>query len=498
MLSSVVGLTTEVVGASRGTFFLFDEQGGKLSLQRFLAARNYNPDLKEYVSARILTEGLAGWVYQHREAAVVHDTQADNRWITLEGETVVARSALCVPFLVNPNDPTEHPRGILTLEHPKPDYFSETDIKLVQAVANQASIAMLNAQLFDKTIAQQRQLQAILNSTSEALFTVDGYGYLGQINPAAAEVLGIRLEQAQGLLLAELAQHNALVAQIEVTMHQANMTVGTQSFEMHDEQTHRDFVASISRLLPEPGQAAGAVVTLYDVTTLKDLNRLKTHMLHMVSHDLKNPLGVLVGYLDMMREDVSRGLAPDMQFIDGMMRSVERMDDLIQRLLDRDRIEESAKRRYEKVDTRALFNAVVQDMTDSAQAKGHIVQQEASDELPLISGDPIELRSAMNNLVSNAIKYTPDGGTITMRMSSEEDRLFFSVTDTGMGIPADQQSAIFNKYFRAKQAVASGVEGTGLGLSMVKEVVERHGGNVWFQSEEGVGSTFGFWLPRLS
>jgi len=206
---------------------------------------------------------------------------------------------------------------------------------------------------------------------------------------------------------------------------------------------------------------------------------------------------VLVGYLDMMREDISRGVAPDIQFIDGMMRSVERMDDMIQRLLDRDRIEQSAKQRYEKVNPYDLFESVLSDMTDSAQAKSHIIHQEVAEALPLISGDPVELREAMNNLISNAIKYTPDGGSITLRLSSEDDRLFFSVSDTGMGIPADQQAAIFNKYFRAKQAVASGVEGTGLGLSLVRDVVERHGGNVWFQSEEGVGSTFGFWLPLL-
>src|SRR5579864_8964222 len=90
VLSSVVGLTTEVVGASRGTFFLFDEQGGNLTLQRFMAARNYNPDMREYVSERVLSEGLAGWVYSRREAAVVGDTLTDARWVTLEGETAIA------------------------------------------------------------------------------------------------------------------------------------------------------------------------------------------------------------------------------------------------------------------------------------------------------------------------------------------------------------------------------------------------------------------------
>ncbi|MHB8625775.1 MAG: ATP-binding protein [Aggregatilineales bacterium] len=497
VLSSVVSLTTEVVGASRGTFFLFDEQGGNLTLQRFMAARNYNPDMREYVSERVLSEGLAGWVYARREAAVVEDTLSDDRWVTLEGETEIARSVLCVPFLFDPNRKDQPPRGILTLEHPEPNRFNKTDLQLVQAVANQASTAMINAQLYDKTKAQQRQLEAILNSTTEALFTIDAQGQLAHINPSAGELLGVSLEEARNFTLESLAERNSLVHAIQEAMRQSKMTAGTQSFELHDERSHRDFVASVSKLPSGDNLEGGAVITLHDVTSLKDLNRLKTHMLQMASHDLKNPLGVLLGYLDMMREDTGRGVVPDPQFVEGMWRAVERMDYLIQTLLNQDRIEQSAKQRYQTLDPYGLVNGVVADMTDSAKAKNHRLQQEIAPGLPQFPGDAIELREAMNNLISNAIKYTPDGGLITIRMSAEDGRLFFSVSDTGVGIPADQQSAIFNKYFRTKQATTAQIEGTGLGLSLAKEVVERHGGTVWFQSEEGVGSTFGFWLPLL-
>jgi signal transduction histidine kinase len=101
----------------------------------------------------------------------------------------------------------------------------------------------------------------------------------------------------------------------------------------------------------------------------------------------------------------------------------------------------------------------------------------------------------MNNLLGNAIKYTPDGGTITINIYTEEDRFYFTVKDTGYGIPADQQLHIFEANFRAPATAHIG--GTGVGLSLVKEVIERHGGQVWFTSEEGHGSTFGFWLPLL-
>ena len=499
VLSHVVSLTTEVVGASRGTFFLFDESSGKVTLQRFLAARNYDPETKEYVSLRVLNEGLAGWVYQHGRAEIIGDTFTDARWVTFPGETEIARSILCVPFQVDRSDGSrEAARGILTLEHPEVSHFNKTDLQLVQAIANQTATAMLNAQLFDKTKSQQRELEAILNSTTEGLLTIDSSGQLRHINPAAAEALNVDSQAVQGLTFTQLAESSPLVALLQSSMAQARTGGGTHSFEVHDDHFHRDYVASVSSLAFAADQNNGAVITLHEVTSLKDLDRLKTHMLQMASHDLKNPLGVLLGYLDMMREDIEAGIVPNITYIDSMFRSVERMDNLIQTLLSQERIEQSNMNKHQKLDTYALLDVVLADMRDSAAGKNHQVKTEVSPDLPPVPGDPVELREAMGNLLSNAIKYTPDGGEITVRMSAEDGRFFFSVMDTGMGIPTDQQSAIFNKYFRAKHANTAQIEGTGIGLSLVKEVVERHGGNVWFQSEENAGSVFGFWLPLLN
>jgi len=242
----------------------------------------------------------------------------------------------------------------------------------------------------------------------------------------------------------------------------------------------------------------GYVVSLHDVSSLKDLTRLKTHLLHMASHDLKNPLGVLLGYLDMMREDAQNGIVPDPNFVDGMFRAVERMEALIQTLLSQERIEAQGTHIRQRIDPVTILNDVVSDMMPSANAKDHEVVMDIGDSTAVISGDPVELREAMGNLVSNAIKYTPEQGRVTINMKTEDNRLYFSVIDTGLGIPADQQNMIFNKYFRAKSAATAEIEGTGLGLSLVKTVVEAHGGKVWFQSEEGAGSTFGFWLPILT
>lgn len=493
VLSEVVRLTAEVVGATKGSFFLLNDRGRGLSLQRFLSDRNYNPDEKQYISDRILTEGLAGWVIEHREAAIVEDTLTDSRWLTMDAKTLGARSALCLPFIVDGKI-----FGILTMEHPEPHHFIEADRRLAVAVANQAGAAMRNAQLFDQTQAQQEQMEAVLNSTVEALFTVENNGTIGLINQAAEDVLGLRADTAVGMTLDDLMPYSTILADIVNTIRIRPSSGGAQSFEINDPATRRDFVVSVSSVNTTGHSEVGYVVSLHDVSSLKDLTRLKTHLLHMASHDLKNPLGVLLGYLDMMREDAQNGIVPDPNFVDGMFRAVERMEGLIQTLLSQERIEAQGAQIRQRIDPVAILNEVVTDMMPSADAKDHDVVLDIGENMSVISGDPIELREAMGNLVSNAIKYTPEQGRVTIRMATEDNRLYFSVIDTGLGIPADQQNMIFNKYFRAKSAATAEIEGTGLGLSLVKTVVEAHGGKVWFQSEEGAGSTFGFWLPVLT
>jgi PAS domain S-box-containing protein len=500
VLNEVVRLTTEVVGASKGSFFLLDDHNdgvensaGTVALQRFLAARNYDPEMKQYVSARVLTEGLAHWVMTEKDAAVVEDTLTDPRWITLEGETLGARSALCVPFFFE-----DQVYGILTLEHPEPGHFADSDRRLAKAVASQASSAMRNAQLFDRTQSQQRQMEAVLVSTSEALFSIDARNRLSMMNPAAEGILGLNAADAVGLSIDTLAEYSPLLNEVVTAMHKTTASGDTKTFEVEDRRSHHDFTVSVSLMREDGRHESGAVVALHDVTSLKDLSRLKTHMLQMASHDLKNPLGVLLGYLDMLREDAEHGIIPDAQFIEGMFRSVERMENLIQTLLNQDRIDAQTAQQLQPVNPSKLLDMVMDDMRESARAMGHNLVIEAAPNLPMLSGDPVELREAMGNLMSNAIKYTPYGGTITVRMTAEDNRFFFSVSDTGLGIPLDQQSGIFGQYFRAKQAATAEIKGTGLGLSLVKATIEQHGGNVWFQSEEGVGSTFGFWLPVLS
>jgi signal transduction histidine kinase len=518
VLMQIISLTTNTVGAARGSFFLWDEDGR--ALQRFIAARHLPTQVRQTVSERIMRSGLAGWVVENKTPAIVDDTLVDPRWITLQDDTEHrrVRSAICVPFFVG-----GALRGVMTLEHPTPGHFTPADLRLLEAAANQGGAALRNAQLFDRVQSQQRQLEAVLNSISEALIVVDADLQVKILNPAALALVGASHDDdLTGFRLDELSAEfgNPLFARLKAQMTQAAQNAhnasrldgrdprapnpATQFYELRDDATRRDYSLYITPFaLRASGEAhtqpdaGGFIIALHDVTSLKDLNRLKTHMIQMASHDLKNPIGVLRGYLDVIKGDANNGLLPAPIFLDNMAKAIARMDALVVTLLDIQRAEQHSPLKRDLIDPYQLIEAIWDDMSPTAERHQHILVRNVQANLKPFTGDFIRLREAMDNLVENALKYTPPGGKITITVFSEEERFSFNVKDTGYGIPADQQPGVFQPYFRASQPETAHIPGTGIGLSLVKEVIERHGGQVWFTSTEGQGSTFGFWLPLL-
>jgi signal transduction histidine kinase len=496
VLSETIKLTTETVGAARGTFFLFDED--RDTLQRFIAAQNYDQEARSIVSRTILGQGLAGWVMQNRQSALIRDTLNDPRWIVLDttAEAQRVRSALCVPFFVE-----GELRGIMTLEHPEPNHFNGEHLRLVELAAHQVAASLRNAQLFDRIQSHQRQLRAVLDSISDVLMVVDRHLTLKLINPEAAALFALTDEQQViGRRLDDLALmlNNPFCERLATEVRVAMQSSEKKRIDLRDERAGRDFVASVAHIPDSKPGGSEYVIALHDVSGLKDLSRLKTHMIQMASHDLKNPIGVLRGYLDMIRDEIKKGAVPDLAFLENMYKALDRMQEKVVNILDIQRAEETKPLRRDLIDPYELIHAVIDDMMPAARWHNQTLIQNIQPNLRAIKGDFVLLREAMNNLVDNAIKYTPEGGTITVTMYGEDERISFSVKDTGYGIPADQQGKIFQPGVRVRTPATEQISGTGVGLSLVKEVIERHGGQVWFTSKEAVGSTFGFWLPILN
>lgn len=265
-------------------------------------------------------------------------------------------------------------------------------------------------------------------------------------------------------------------------------------------ESRRERVFSPDELLLGESLAGQVAVALRQARLFDEVRKLesmKSEMIRMASHDLRGPLGNLIGYLEVLVKQIDSKLTPTQQgYVENIRYSTRSMKALIEDLLSLEKIESERTVKGEPFDLSALANEVVETQKAAANFKGQSLTIECSaTQLPAF-GSVTQMRQAMTNLVYNAIKYTPNDGWIIVRVDDGDFRLQFEVEDNGYGIAAAQLPHLFQPFFRARQPATEDIPGTGLGLSLVKAVITRHGGDVWVRSVEGAGSTFGFWVPK--
>jgi PAS domain S-box-containing protein len=227
---------------------------------------------------------------------------------------------------------------------------------------------------------------------------------------------------------------------------------------------------------------------------VSELEQLKTDMIRVAAHDLRNPLSITYGYYQLLKEDDSDSKEKRQEWIEAIGRGLVRMEKMINDILSLERIE-ATQSHIEQVNLCELVANIGQELKPQAVEKQQQLVLNLPDE-PLTSHvDAAQIGEAVQNLIGNAIKYTPMGGFITVNLQRQKNMLSFEVQDTGYGIPEDMQARLFQPFYRAKTRETNRIEGTGLGLHLVKNIVERHGGKMRFKSVYHQGSTFAFDLP---
>lgn len=229
---------------------------------------------------------------------------------------------------------------------------------------------------------------------------------------------------------------------------------------------------------------------------VSDLERLKTDMIRIAAHDLRNPVGVIVGYAQLLERELGEALNDKRKrYLTSIESAAKRMEKITTDILSLERIENIQSDKRDSLNLATLVKEVYEELQNQAQAKNQTYEINLPEETIMIQADSPQLVEAVNNLIGNAIKYTPENGTVTINVVKEEGYGVFKVVDTGYGIPEAQQMGLFQPFFRAKSQETSDIDGTGLGLHLVKNIVERFDGDIIFSSTYGEGSTFGFKLP---
>jgi PAS domain S-box-containing protein len=360
-----------------------------------------------------------------------------------------------------------------------------------------------------KTVAQQyraadlarSQTRAILDATSEAMLLIAADGRVLTANRRVSELFPIAgtlqdrpFAELQGEFARILGEAGAaeLAAQIPDSERRFTQDLVQLWPERRDLELY-------STLVPdERGQPLGRLFAFRDVTRERAVDRMKSEFVSLVSHELRTPLTSIKGYVDLLLAgDVGDLTVEQQEFLTIVQRNADREVTLVNDLLDLSRLEAGElDLPVASVALAPLLRHVVASLLPSCNARRQQVTLEASAELPPVLGNADRLMQIFMNLVSNAHKYTPDGGQITISASVTERTVQVAVTDTGIGLSEQEQAQLFTKFFRAKHPVAQEAGGTGLGLVITRMLVERQGGELQVESSPNHGSTFSVRLPR--
>ncbi|HFE66137.1 MAG TPA: GAF domain-containing sensor histidine kinase [Chloroflexi bacterium] len=544
VLNQVMDAIIQLSGAGRGFLMLYDEVSGKLTTR---AARNLDQNTIDgdamNISRTVIERAIATG-----EGILTSNAQEDERF---SAQTSVVgyqlRSIMCSPLKVRGRT-----LGAVYVDNRLfSGVFSQEDLDLLVAFANQAAMAIENARLFvqtDQALARRveelslfQRIDQQLNKSLElnrvlglslnwaiALTNADG-GSIGLIETAKeseSEEKYLRLLVYRGadqsnearvvpfdhpVLRDVLAANESVLTvgvsaeesidgtpanvQLAVPIRQDGRPIGLITLEtQHANEIDREDVAFVERLAD---RAAVAIKNARLYEEIHAANKAKSEFVSLVAHELRVPMTSIKGYTDLMNSGMAGPLS-DMQkeFLTVIKRNLERMSSLIRDLSDINRIESGRmKFDFQDFDLQTIVDDVLGSLRERIEARNQTLVVEMGEGLTAVYADPTRIAQVLANLVSNANKYTPDGGQITVRVEQGERFTAVTVQDNGIGISAEDQAQLFTQFFRSEDQLVREQQGWGLGLSIVRKMVEAQNGEISFESELGKGSAFTFTIP---
>ncbi len=388
--------------------------------------------------------------------------------------------------------------------------FGVNERQVLQSFADQAAIAVRNARLYEQISAEKRRLDAIIENSASGVMMLSPDRRVQVMNRALSAMTGwlaedaagepcwkvLSLENASGPNLCDADGLTALPGEIDPG--QPGHAAGSLYVEgdlPRPGGSRLTLGVTYTPLYDDAGRLLNIIVNVVDITRFREAEQMKSTFVSVISHELKTPVALIKGYAGTLRrpdaawdpETLADGLAV-------IEEEADRLNALIDNLLDASRIQAGVfKLERSDVDLPRLARKVVEGFR--LQTDKHHFELDFPAGLPLVLADEARIRQVLDNLVSNAIKYSPRGGPIRIGAWQDGSAVTVYVADQGIGIPTDEQGRLFDSFYRVDSGLRRQTKGTGLGLYLCKAIVEAHEGRIWVRSEPGKGATFFFTLP---
>jgi len=515
-LNRTLSLLNEAIGAEQGTIMLLNASDNLLHYRAGYGYLSERTDSGGRGFALKVGEGLAGWVVQNREAALIEDLHQDPHWVRVKTSGQDHRSSIVVPMLVG-----EDVIGVLMVFHRAVGFFSAEMLNLVKAIASQVAVAINNAHLYELIRDQAERLgvmlrneqvdasrsQAILEAVADGVLVTGADNRITFVNSSTERILSLDESRVLG---SSLEAFGGLFGKAAGTWME---TIRRWS---EDASSHRAGDTYAEQIELENGRIAlvhlapvifqndflGTVSIFRDITHEVEVDRLKSEFVATVSHELRTPMTAIKGYVDILMMGAAGALNENQtHFLDIVSNNIERLNILVGDLLDISRIASGrVVLSNQPIDLREVAEDVIAEVLRRSQEenKPMALSLNAPKRLPPVMGDPERIRQIINNLVDNSYNYTPGNGTISIGIRSlNGNEVQVDVQDNGVGIALEDQGRVFERFFRGEHPLVISTPGTGLGLPIVRQLVEMHNGRIWMKSSgvPGEGCIFSFTLP---
>ena len=515
-LNRTLSLLNDAIGAEQGTILLLHAED---NLLHYRAGYGYLSDRTSSDNSRGFTlkvgEGLAGWVVQNRESALISDLHQDPRWVrsTVAGQD--HRSSIVVPMLVG-----EDVIGVLMVFHRIENFFSAEMLNLVKAIAGQVAVAINNAHLYELIRDQAERLgvmlrkeqedasrsQAILEAVADGVLVTGSDNRITFVNSSTQRIIAVDDTRLLGNPLDVFGGlfGKAAGTWMETIRHwsedPSSYLEGDTYAEQLELENGRIALVHLAPVILQ-NDFLGTVSIFRDITHEVEVDRLKSEFVATVSHELRTPMTAIKGYVDILMMGAAGAMNENqIHFLNVVRNNIDRLNTLVSDLLDISRIEAGrVTLNPQAVDLHEIAEDIVADVLRRSQTdeKPMALSLDAPKKLPPVIGDGERVRQILGNLVDNAYNYTPNNGTIRVNIHQENGEVQVDVQDNGVGIASEDQTRIFERFFRGEHPLVLATPGTGLGLPIVRQLVEMHNGRIWMSSTgvPGEGSTFSFTLP---